>query len=266
MVRASRERAARFVQPGAGASAWTIDATSGRPTPLTEAEAEAILSAALVASPNVTNLWKFGTPASGDVSDVIGGKTLTASAVTNSWTYQQSESGWALKFIQCGDPGLGSAKLENTSMPNVNANSYTLFLLAKVSTPIDGVQRTICRLGGTFEDDANMTINNTPILQIGEGDGTYTSGASDPTGAVRWFVLRIDDTGNTVDAFTSQEKIIVGTQACNGTEVTFGGDFVDTWRPPAMSLGLAFIHQGALTNTEIKAALTSLGESPGWTP
>lgn len=241
------------------AASWTVDATSGIGTPLTEAEAEAVLTDAGVGSPNVTSLWKFGTPASGDVSDSIGAKTLTASG---TWSYQQSVSGWSTKSMKstAGTSGI----LTNTSFGNINANSYTVFLLAKTS--VEGGTRSIFGMGDIFDDDACIEITSTPRLQVGEGDGTRTVGGSDPTGSTRWIVLRIDDTGNTVDGFTSQEKIIGGTQACNGTRIFFGGDNVQTWFPGNTDYLLAFITPVALTNTEIKAVLTSLGESPGWTP
>lgn len=244
------------------APSWTLDATSGLGTPLTEAEAEAVLSDAGVASPNVTNLWLFGTPASGNISDVIGSKTLTASG---TWSYQQAVTGWSLQALE--STAGTAARVLNTTFSNVNANSYVVFLLFAHLPAATGT-RTLFRFGDTFDDDAcvEITSSGTDVLNVGEGDGTRTAGSSDFTGAARWAVLRIDDTANTVDLFTTQDKIIGGTQACNGTELCFGGDNNQTWRPGDTNYMLSFIHTGTMTNTEIKAALTSLGYSPGWTP
>jgi hypothetical protein len=247
---------------GEVSSTWTVDATSGIGTPLTEAEAEAVLSASAVAAPNVTSLWRFGSPASGNVPDVVGARTLTASG---TWAYQQAVTGWAIQSMR--STAGTAARALNTTFGNVNANSYVVFLLAAHLSSITST-RTLWRFGNTFDDDAcvEYTSSGSNRIQVGEGDGTRTSGTNDPTGAARWHVLRIDDTANTVDLFDDQEKIVGGSQACNGTELCFGGDNNQTWFPGSTDYMLAFVHAGTMTNAEIKAALTQLGHSPAWTP
>lgn len=243
-------------------SQWTLDATSGLGTPLTEAEVEAMLASANVVAPNVTSLWKFGTPASGNIADTIGAVTLTASGTL---AYQQTVAGWTLKSAKtsAGVAGL----MENAAgVANVNANVYTLFLLAKTST-VATETRSLCRMGENFDGDACLELSLAQRLLVGPG-GTpvrYTSGAAnDPTGAVRWFVIRVG--ASSIDGFTSQEKIISGAKACSGTKLSFGGDNTQTYFPNTTDYMLAFITPVALTNTEIKASLSALGETPVFTP
>lgn len=262
VVRANRDRAARFVQPSA-AQSWTLDATSNEATPLTEAEAEALLSAGGVASPNVTSLYKFGTPASGNIADTgAAGKTLTVPGGDN-WAYQQAVTGWSILSLK--STANTACNAYNATFANVNANSYVVFLLARV-TAVSAVNRTLFRFGDTFGDDATVEIDDAAHVRVGEGDGTYTTGTADPLNVAHWYVLRINDTGNTVDAFTDQEKLIGGTQACNGTELRFGGDNVQTWMPPTADYMLAFVHTGTMTNTEIKNTLVAAGKTVPWSP
>jgi hypothetical protein len=242
---------------GTVTGSWTLDATSGKGTPLTQTEAQSLLSAAGVSSPSVTSLWKFGTPASGNVSDTIGAITLTESGAHN---YQTSVTGWSIKSLQttAGTAGL----LENTAgVSNVSANSYTMFLLAKTGSV--AATRSLMRLGAGFDSDACIELTTTPRAQVGHGGtSSRTTGGSDPTAAVRWWVLRV---GTDVDAFTAQEKILGGTKGCSGTRVTFGGDNVQTWFPNTTDYMLAFITPVAMTDAQIKSALQSLGETVPWT-
>lgn len=257
------ERRKKLLAPQYGVSgpAWTIDGTSGLGTPLTEVEAESVLADAGVASPNVTNLYIFGDAASGAVIDEVGSLDLTVSGTIGR---QQAVTGWDLDAMTTTAGATGKAI--NTGFGNVNANSYVVFLLAFLNSSQTGGAKTIMRFGDAFDDDAAVNLTGTPAAQVGEGDGTYSSGSSDPLDAAHWFVLRIDDSANTVDLFTDQDKIIGGTQACNGTELCFGGDNVQTWLPPGAGYMLAFVHSGTMSNTEIKSALESLGYSPGWDP
>lgn len=240
---------------------WTLDATSGEATPLNKSEAEALLSAGGVASPSVTNLYLFGAASSGDVVDEVGSLDLTVSGTT---TRQQAVSGWSLDSLQTTAGAAGKAI--NTGFGNVNANSYVVFLLAHLAEAQAGGVKTIMRLGDLFDDDATVNLTAAPAVQVGEGDGTYSTGTSDPLNAAHWFVLRIDDGANTVDLFTDQDKIIGGTQSCNGTELCFGGDNSQTWLPPACRYMLAFVHTGTMTNAQIKDTLVAAGKTVPWTP
>jgi hypothetical protein len=239
----------------------TIDAASGEYTPLTEAECETVLSAGGVAAPSVTNLYLFGTPASGNVSDVFGGKNLTAAG---TWSYQQTVAGWTIKSAKTSAGT--AATFSNATFANVNATNYTIFLLAKVAT-VAVVTKTLFQIGANWDDTATIEINTTPRMLLGEGDGTRSTGGADPCGVVRWFVLRVNDTGNTIDAFTSQEKLVGGTNAANGGTLLFGGDNNNSNFPATCDYIEGFVAAGALTDAEIHGSLTALDlNAMNWSP
>jgi hypothetical protein len=240
---------------------WTIDATSSIATPLTETEAEDLLTAAGVVAPSVTSLYLFGTPASGNVSDVIGGLNLVAAG---TWAYQQTIPDMAIKSAKSSNAVSGTFAV--SGFGNVNATSHTIFCLAHIVTASPGVEKTVFQIGLNWDDTACLEVTTAPVLRVGEGDGTRSAGSSNPTGASRYFVIRVDDTANTVDGFTDQEKIVGGTQACNGTQLLFGGDNNNSNFPATTHYALAFRVAGALTNTQIKAVLEEAGLTVPWSP
>jgi hypothetical protein len=220
------------------------DATSGKYLPSSSAQWTEMLASVGVANP--TNLYLLQEP-SGTAADSIGSMTL--SVVAAGFTYQQAVTGWTRKSIKttAGTPAI----LGNAAYANVNANSYTVLCLARVSSVGLGLTRTLLRLGDTFNDDACLEINTTPRLQVGEGDGTRSVGASNPTDAVTRFWLRIDDAGNTVDAFQGSTKIVGGTQACNGTNLTVGGDDNETNMPATTDYMYIAVWSTAISDANI---------------
>lgn len=227
------------------------DATSGKYLPSSSAQWTELLAGTGIGNPS--NLYLF-QEASGNASDTVGGKTLTASG---SLLYQQAVSGWTRKSIVTtrGTPG----RLLNTSYANVNANSATVMLVALVDTTGMGsaVNRTIVRLGDTFDDDACLETNTTPRLAVGEGDGTRSTNSTNPTGTVQIFFLRVDDTGNQVDGFLNATKTAGGTQACNGTELCYGGNNIETNYPNDTAYMYSAVWTSALSDADI-ASIVSL--------
>ena len=246
-----------LVRPG-GAT-WTLDATSGKAVPQTEAEANALLAAA-GASGSAIALYRFGLVSATPVPDDVGSRDLT---IAGTVALEQTVAGWSTKSAKTTAGTSGT--LQNTTFSNVNATSYTVYVLAKITVPL-GALRTVFRMGDIYDDDATVECNATPVLSIGEGDATRTLGVSNPTGAVRPFVLRIDDTGNTVDAFTDQEKITGGAQACNGTALLFGGDNTQTNFPADCDYLLALVVNAAHSNAVVKAVIEEFGFTVPWSP
>lgn len=85
-------------------------------------------------------------------------------------------------------------------------------------------------------------------MQVGEGDGTRSVGSGSPLGYASSLGLRINDVGNQVDGFFEGTKIVGGTQACNGTELCFGGDNLQTWHPATCTYTYAAIWSSSLSD------------------
>jgi hypothetical protein len=242
----------------AGGQTWSVDATSGKALPVDAAEAAALLTAAGVTADTLA-LYHFGVPASGDVTDSSGNsKTLTAGGTTRA--YQQAVTGWTAKSLKTTAGSAG--KLTNNTFGNVNATSYTVILYALLAAGT--AQRSIMRIGGSFDDDACLEMTSGELLSVGEGNGTRSNGASTIHGQVRPLVLRIDDTGNTVDGFTDAEKVVGGPQTCNGTELCFGGDNTQTHFPATCDYIFAWVIGAALTDQQLYDLLTEAGWAPAF--
>lgn len=237
---------------------WYIDPLGLKALPRSAAESAALFAAAGAAG-QVTNLYQFGLPTTGSVPDLVGSKHL---APLGTVLYQQSIAGLLSKTAKLTSGIAG--QFTNATFANVNAASYTIYLVALIDAAGLSGDRSVMRIGSLFDDDACIEITNTPRLKVGEGDATRTVGVSNPTASLRVMVLRVDDAGNTVDAFTDQEKIIGGVQACNGTELRFGGDNTLSWFPPTMDLVHAMVVGSAQSDAHIKAVLQKSGWTPPW--
>lgn len=244
------------------ASLWTLDATSGKGVPANATEWNAVRAAAGLGAGAPMSLYLL-QEASGNPADTLGGKMLTKSP-SSVVTYQNAVAGWARKGIHTTEDVEGM--FSNSTFGDVNATSYLVILYALVSGPA-GTAATLFRIGTTFNDDACVEINTTPRTSIGEGDTTRSAGTNNPSGAVRPFVLRVNDTANLVDGFTDQEKIVGGAQACNGTTFTLGGDFNQTNYPPTADYLYCAVFTGAaaeLSDAQVKALLQALGWTIPW--
>lgn len=233
------------------------DAASSKYLPSSSAQWSEQLTGSGIANP--ANLYLL-QEASGNATDAIGGKTLTASGTL---TYQQAVSGWTRKAIVTTRGTAG--KLVNNTFANVNASSFTLMLVALVDTTGAGstVARTIARMGTTFDGDACLESNATPRLQVGRGGtSSRVAGSTNPTGAVHVYFLRVDDTANTVDAFLNATKIVGGAQGCSGTELCFGGDNVQTWYPNDTAYLYAAAWTSALSDADIGVIVTRFSAGP----
>jgi hypothetical protein len=241
------------VNPSYGGATWSLDATSNKALPANATEANAILAAAGVSGSTVS-LYLFGAPASGNVSDGVGGKTLTA---TGTLAYQQTVSGWAAKSLNTTGGAAGIA--QNNTFSNVNAAAYTIYFYAQLA--IEGGTRTIMKFGDLFDDDACIEQSAASRLVCGEGDGTRTTGGSDPTGQVRPYALSV---GANVVVANDLETIAVGTRACNGTTLVFGGDNTQTNLPGSVKYLLGWVVDATHSSVNIKAVFQAAGWTVPW--
>lgn len=227
--------------------AVTRDATSRWYLPANATECTELLAGTSIATPS--NLYLFNEAAA-PILDKIGSKNLALGSGDTAPAYQQFLPGWSATRVMMT---VGAAtRLLNTTFPNVNANSYTVALLARPTT--QAADRTLVRFGDIFDDDATLEINGSSVLKVGEGDATRSTGADSVIDAAHFFVLRIDDTANTVDAFFNGTKIAGGTQACNGTELCVGGNNVQTY----LAAGAWLIWMGVWTNALSDADVPTL--------
>lgn len=237
-----------------GGAGWTIDATSNKAAPVSSTEAQALLTAAAVSSGTVTNFYPFFSTASGNVLDDVGSKNLTAAG---TWSYSQAVTGWSTQGIASSSGT--SATFTNNTFANVNANNYTLFLLAKIDTPLG--QRTVMRMGDVFDDDATFEITSSGFMAVGDGTPGRTTGAVDATSAARYWVLSI---GTNVLLANDQELLTGGAKACNGTQLLFGGDNSQTWFPASTKYMIGFVVNAGLSSADIRAVLTEAGYTVAW--
>lgn len=247
---------------GGAAPAWTVDATSGKAVPQNLTEWNALLSSVGISTGGPSHLHFPGALASSTpIPDAIGSKALTVSITPP--TYQKTISGWSTKAM--GLSSGSSTLLENNTLANVNATPYLVICYAKITGPVVA-QRTLFRVGSTFDGDACLELTTTPRIATNNG-GTSDRvvGAFDPTGAVRPFVMLVDPVTWTANViYTDQEKISRKTGATAGTLLTFGGDNTQTWYPANADYLMDAVFVGAaarITKDKIIALLTAMGWS-----
>ncbi len=233
---------------------WTVDATSdiGCPTGSTEVAA-ALTDAGL--SYTASSQWDFDE-ASGNVTDNIGSKTLTASGTL---AYDQAITGWDRNGIVFTEDVAGA--LTNNTLADVSTNSSLIFAYVKLTT-VAGADGTVIMAGTT--NGVFVRLNSTPrIVAISEANST--TGTANPTGSVIPVVIRNNQTANTVDVFTEQEKITVTQGAMlSETDLVFGGG---ANHPPTMTVtwGLLFENANAeWSDAQIRTFLQTLSWSPAW--
>jgi hypothetical protein len=116
------------------------------------------------------------------------------------------------------------------------------------------------RLGTTFDDDAALEINATPQLQVGNGGGAArVAGGANPMNAVHYFFLRV---GSQIDAFLDTAKIAGGARACNGTELCFGGDNIQTYFPATTFHLYGAVWTSALGDSDLATVVSRLDNGP----
>ena len=176
----------------------TRDATSGKYIPQSEAEWDLLLVAAGLAIGAPAALYLL-QEASGSPADSIGVRTLTASAGV---TYRQAVTGWTTLAMQTTDNAIQT--ISNATFDDVSTNSMLALVYAEVVTDPAAGERTLFTCGGNFDADAALEVSSVPRLRANSGANDATSTGS-PLGAVRPFVVRIDQTGNTVFACSVAE-------------------------------------------------------------
>lgn len=239
---------------------WTIDATSGKGIPATADEWDELIAAYSLAFDTPDHLWRFHATASGNVSDVIGGKTLTAAGTP---LYQQTITGWASKAMTASGAA-SNQTANNGTMPNANANSLLLLVLAEIVQPAATHSRAF--FGAASGNDWQALLNS-PNLRLRTGSN-IGSGSTSHTGQVRPYVLRWDRSGSGANVLYSDiEKLSVTFGSFSGAEIRFTfGVSADTTANTKVLYAAAWTGTAAeRTEAEIMAMIEALGfDVTGW--
>lgn len=240
--------------------AFPTDATSGFGVPLTQADWDAVFSAAGIASKTLSHSWGLQDASGNPAAEV--GAALTA---TGSIDYQQAVSGWTRTATRITEvsgerltiaagvapnpasvSALWFAYVDFPGNPGANGRQYVI-----VSSDVTG-----CSLAGT----------TTPRLRV-QCAGVNTAGANDHvTGGVRPVVFKYDRTAGAVVAYTDQEKI-AGTYSASVVdgEKGFGGQAGTAAAAADFLLGAAFAGSNAeWSDADVKAVLQALGHAIPW--
>lgn len=237
------------LNPTLGAVA-TSDATSGKYVPISAAEYTALG----LSTP--ASIWLM-QEAIGDLADSVGSITLTAN---NSPAYQQSVSGWTRKAVKLTD-GTANQNFGSSAagLPDISTTSALLLLYAEVSTI--GSTRGVALLGTTT---AELRALTTPSYRMVSG-GNLSTGVSNPTGAVRPIVIKVDRTNSACVAYTDQEKLAPTFDAAmTGKQLVVG---YTGGTPPTVAYLYGALFTGAAaekSDAQVKAMLQTLGWTIPW--
>jgi hypothetical protein len=236
---------------------WSEDATSGQAVPADATEWDAFIAANSLTIAAPTNLY-LCQEASGNLTDTIGSKTLTASG---SPLYQQAVTGWTRKGV--GFNGGTAQHFANTAYPAANTSSRFILMYwsGLTAAPL---------AGGT------MLTHGTSITAIGvsqnitTGRARYRNGAtiSDTTAAVTatpiGFLHNIAAT--TSRLYTNAQKLSPAYGAAAGTNLYVGAQ---SGASPVTGvlyyLAIWSGTDGEVSDAQVLALHTALGWSPSWT-
>lgn len=203
VVRASRERAARFVQPGASNPLATVarDATSSWYLPASTAQWDTLLSVAGSSGAPIAIL--LSQEASGNLAD-SSGNSITFTASGTGISYAQTVSGWTAKGISITNGATGLFASTSASLPDISTTSCAVFSIGQLTLE-PGTFRNIHGLGTATRVSSFLKAG--PELQMfADANGTTLSGV-DPLTAVRIFITQIDRSGNAERLITNQEAL-----------------------------------------------------------
>jgi len=203
---------------------------------------------------------------SGDLTDVIGALTFTASG-TNQ-IYNSSVAGWSSGFVRWINAATGAFTSTDTSLPAINTTSMAIMILANFpSAPT--ATRGIIGAGTTATIQGQMTL--TPRFVGADGANTATS-AADPTGSTVNPLLFVHNVTSPTACglYTIAEALTYTKGAGTGKKLRFGGSDAVTTSPP-MFICWACAWYGAKaeafsTSSTAKALFVKQGNNTLWSP
>jgi hypothetical protein len=238
------------------------DATSGIYTPASAAEWTKVLTAAAIASGGPGSTW-LCQEASGNLADSIGSVTLTANGAV---TYRGGVGGWTR--LAAGIPAATAARFQAAAGIGPNPASTSVLWLGYILAAVTANNRGIMTIGGaaagTNCEAFTLITTHFPRLTC---VAVTADGASDPTAAVRPWIIRYDRTNSRVNLYTNQEKV-TGTYNAGVTDGNKGfGATANAAVACTASLLYGACFSGAaaeLTDAQIKKLLQTLGWTIPW--
>jgi hypothetical protein len=241
---------------GGGASLVGVsrDATSNKYVPANASEWSQVMAVAGISSGGPSLLW-LCQEASGNLADSIDSLPGTVSGTPI--TYQQAIAGWSRFGITGGDGGTAIADSSSATLPDPTT-AATLVISYVICTATPAVLRQVDLIGTA--NVATTRINTTPRFQ-GVSGGSAITGAVDPTGAVRPFVLLDDPIAARSACYTDQEKLVPTRAATTGKRSRFNFSFAGS-----LLYRVQFNASAAqLSDAQVKTLLQTLGWSIAWT-
>ena len=201
------------------------DATSLKYVPATVGQLNSVISAAgLVGTPIA--LWLM-QEAAGNPADSSGnGFTLTA---TGTPSYQQAVAGWSRFAITYADASAGGLSTVAAGLPDVNTGSLVVIAYIKMPNANPAGTRNFIQIGTDGANRGDIAGLNTGVAR-GFISGTTLNGSSNPfTGAVRPVVISLDQTANTFEVYTDQDRIAPAFNAAiTGKGIRFNGSAISS--------------------------------------
>lgn len=253
-----------------GGPTWTVDATSDKGIPADETEWDDVMAAAGIASGSPNAAWMFNQ-VSGNSLDLIGAENLTA---YDNVVYEATIPGWTTKGISSGAhlTSFYTWGGEGGTLGDADNEPVLALVYARVQGIGPGGDTTgILNLSGGASG-RYASVNGTPVLQAtGSGGQATATGAADPQGVVRPFLLKWDPTlgAEVYEVMSDDERLAPVATAPGGGIIylSFGPDGQGTIGDTNVDILYAACWQGAsaqLTVAECRTLLETLGWTVAW--
>lgn len=246
-----------------GGPTWSVDGTSGKGVPLTQADWNAVFSVAGVAAKTVNQCHGLQDASGNPVATV--GTNYTA---YGGLAYQQAVTGGGWSRL-CIHNDVASAKgfgLAAGTGPNA-ATQSVLYIVYHQCTSAAGATRTVSAGSNAGTNDLKLQIVQTTGLLRVRCASVVVDGASDHAVGVRPYVLVYNRTAGTVKGYSDLEKV-TGTYSAAVTDVggkgfpanaTIVGDRGDYLWCAAFAGAAA-----EWSDADVKAVLQTLGWTIPW--
>ena len=249
------------------ATAWSIDAASGKAVPATNAEWAALLTAAGVSSGGPVSIYLMQDAAAA-LADVNGTHNLPETA-EGVYLYRQPVTGWTrLGAGHTYSDGLDTGWVkQHGTLPNNATNSYLLFGYFAI-TAEPSADAGIASVNDSALAMGVKTSTKRPLIKYGSESSVGRDTL--PLNTVQPFVLKYDIANQVQKLYTLNQQLQVSyvAQSANTPEVDLNGVALASGLYAATGVqvyGALFIGAAAeKTDTEIGDMLTAMSWSPTW--
>lgn len=180
---------------------WEIDATSSKGVPASSASWSDFIAANGVPLSAPSNLWLM-QESSGNLTDSIGGLTLTASGTVS---YQNAIPGWTRKGLGTTNGTAGKWGVASGSGPNPSTTSVAVLLYVRIDNAT--AERGVLCFDDTTNDFVTVNVTAAGLLR-GYIDTAGTSSVGNYEGVATFPLLYVyDRTNSRARLYTSTEKV-----------------------------------------------------------